>query len=61
LRFDAGWLPLKGTCGQGVTTTEFDETVPTGSLTIVIADLEVHLNGPWKAGFWLPGARTPGK
>jgi hypothetical protein len=45
-------------CGQGVSTVQFDGEVPSGQLTIIIANLEVRLIGSWQAT-WLPPEATP--
>jgi len=40
-------------CGQGITRVQFGGKIPSGVLTVVIANLEVHLTGSWQA-IWRP-------
>jgi hypothetical protein len=42
-----------GACGQGIASVQFDGEVPSGMLTIVVANLNVQLTGSWQAT-WLP-------
>ncbi len=56
--FIQGTNALKGTCGPGVTTAEFDGGIPTGKLTVIIANLDITLDGAWQA-IWLPPEAAP--
>jgi hypothetical protein len=48
-----GTNPVCGKCGQSATKVQFNGEVPSGVLTVGIANLDVHLTGTWQVD-WLP-------
>lgn len=52
---------VRGQCGHGMTKIEYDGPVPTGTLWIRIANLDVTLPGNWQATWQLPEIPAQGK
>ena len=45
--------PVHGQCGNALTSLSYDGDIPSGNVTVRIANLDVHLAGPWQVS-WTP-------
>jgi len=48
-----GMRIVRGSCGPQQVVLEYDGDVPSGVVTATVANLQVHLTGPWQAT-WTP-------